>query len=363
MINKQRQHIQVSVIDAFKKHEYNGASLVPTGTGKAWIFIQILKALKPKTCWYLCDSERNRDITFKNELIKWGAEKWIDKIEFMCYQTAFKCKGEKVDLLLADEFDYSLSPEYSKVYKNNLFKHKILLSGTLSADKHKVLSDLKIPIVSRVEIEQVENAGALNKANYYIVNYLLSNNENEEYINYNRKFAKLLNSFYKRQDLEMLQIMRKHFMSNLASSVFVCRKVMTKLFNDPNNKILVFCGLSEQANKVSKQSYHSKTDDVAFKLFDEGKIRVLSVVAKADRGLNINGVNNIIFESPTKSSTKFFQRTGRGRRLKVNDILNVYFLIPYFIDLRGNVRPTIVHDWVFKAAEKLETFKPINYTF
>lgn len=364
MINDERRKIQIDVVNIFEKHNFNGFAEVPTGSGKAWILIQILKTVNPKSVWYLCDSTLNRDETFKNELIKWGAEKWIDKIEFMCYQTACKLKGYKVDLLLADEADFSLSPKYSQVYFNNKFKHKILISGTISPVKYEILEKAKIPVIYKISIDDVEKKGVLNKANYYIVNYMLNKDENAKYLYFNRTFAKYINSNTNYKSLESLQISRKHFLSNLNSSLNVCRKLMKHLYEkDKGNKILIFCGLSEQADSVCKYSYHSKTDSGHFEKFDKGDLRILSVVSKADRGLNIKGVNVIILESPSKSATKFFQRTGRGRRLAVNDILSVYFLVPYFKDFRGNTRPTIVHDWVYKSAAKIKDFKPIIYKF
>jgi superfamily II DNA or RNA helicase len=363
-LNDKKRAVQNEVIASFKKNNYDGFAEVPTGTGKAWILIQMLKTLKPKTCWYLCDSTDNRDITFIKELIKWGAEEWVNKIEFMCYQTACKLKNFKVDLLLADEADFSLTPKYSNVYKNNTFKHRILVSGTISAEKYSVLEKFNLPIVHKLEIDYAEKEGILNKANYYLVNYLLTNAENRKYLGYNRTFARLLNGHYNKKEIEMLQINRKHFLSGLESSVNVARKLMKHLYKqNKNNKILIFCGLSEQANKVCKYTYHSGTDSIHFDMFDRGEIPAVAVVDKVNRGRNINGVNVIIFESPTKSSTKFFQRTGRGRRLDVNDMLNVYFLVPHFKDKFGKIKPTVVFNWIYKAAAKLENFRPITYKF
>ncbi len=363
MINKERLKIQNEVLDAFEKNRYKGFAIVPTGTGKALILIEILKRVKPKTVWYLCDSERNRDVTFRDELIKWGAEEWIDRIEFMCYQTAYKRSGEHIDLVLCDEADYAITPAYFKAITENHIKHPVLVSGTISKKKKDILKEANIPIIFEIEIDEVEKRKALNKANYFLVNFMLTPAENKKYLGFNYAFRKMLNTNYNKRSLEMLQITRKHFLSNLDSSANVCRKLLGHLYKEADNKVLIFCGLSEQADRICKHSYHSKTTDDAFIKFNKGDIRVLSVVAKADRGLNINGVNNIVFESPTRSSTKFFQRTGRGRRLNVNDTVEVYFLVPYYKDLRHKTRPTIILDWIYKSAAKLDNFKPKNFQF
>jgi superfamily II DNA or RNA helicase len=160
----------------------------------------------------------------------------------------------------------------------------------------------------------------------------------------------------------MLQIQRKQFLSNLESARNVCRKLLVKLYKDESNKIIIFCGLTEQADKICKYSYHAKSTEDNLTLFDEGSIRVISVVGKIDRGVNIDGANTVIFESPTKSSTKFIQRSGRSRRLPIEQTTHIYYLIPYYIDRRGELRPTVVRNWVDESTSKIN-FKPSIYEF
>lgn len=361
MVNEKRREVQLMAVDALEQHKYNGVVIAPTGIGKAWILIECLKRLKPKgRVWYLCDSTENRDVTFKKELKKWDAEEWIDKIEFMCYQSAYKFDNERGDLMLCDEFDMALTPMYSQGITENKFKHKVMVSASLNPEKRAMAKTIA-PIVFEKYIKEVEDEGLLNKAEHYFVNFMLSKEENSKYLGYNETFRRLLNDDRPHKArLEMLQIQRKHFLSSLGSSKNVCKKLIRKLYSDKSNKVLVFCGLSDQADEICDYSYHSKSEYDYLKPFDEGKIRVLTVVAKADRGLNLNGVNNIIFESPTKSSTKMIQRSGRGRRLQVDDMLYIFYLIPYYTTKHGAVEPTIVKKWVFEATTKMN-FEPKDY--
>lgn len=362
MVNEARRELQLEAIAALEKANYNGFVVLPTGSGKGWVLIECIKRLNPKgKIWYLCDSEDNRDTTFRNELINWGAEEWIDRIEFYCYQTACKLGESEGDVLLGDEADFALSPVYSQAFQHK-FKHKILVSATLAGDKREMAKSI-VPIVFERVIKEVEDAGILNGANHHMVNFMLNEFENAEYLKFNKRFADMLNNGKQNQKrLEMLQIERKHFMSNLSSAKNVCRKLIKDLYADEAKKILVFCGLSEQADAICKYSYHSKSEIDYLTPFDKGQIRVLTVVSKADRGLNINGVNNIIFESPTKSATKMVQRSGRGRRLSVDDILDIFYLVPYYKTKRGSIEPTIVKRWIYEATAKMN-FNPIIYKF
>lgn len=99
-ISEIRQQILDEAYDSLKENNYNGIVILPTGTGKSSILIKALKDINPKTCWYLCDSTQNRDVTFKHELKLWGLEHLIPNIEFMCYQSACKVHGAKIDLIL-----------------------------------------------------------------------------------------------------------------------------------------------------------------------------------------------------------------------------------------------------------------------
>jgi superfamily II DNA or RNA helicase len=362
-INHKRRQLQEAAVEALASNEYNGFAVLPTGTGKAWILIECLKRLNPKGhIWYLCDSEENRDNTFRKELIEWGAEKWIDRIEFMCYQSAYKYQNEDIEVCLADEADYALTDEYIKGLKNNNFKHLICVSATLE-DKKRTLAESIVPVVFEKHLNEIEDLGILNSARHYLVNYLLNDKENKEYLEFSSKFVKLLDNPKRNQkQLEMLQIHRKQFLSALDTSRNICRRLLKNLHAVETNKILIFCGLTDQADSICKYSYHSNSDSDNLTLFDQGDIRVLTVVGKVDRGVNLDGVNNIVFEAPARSQTKFTQKTGRGRRLDLDEILSCYYLIPYYKNRRGEIVPTVVKDWVRQSTAKIN-FKPTIYQF
>lgn len=354
MINEEKKRIQDEAFNALKQSGFNGAALIATGVGKAKLLIDVIKHLKPKSILYLCDSQDNRDKTFPNQILEWGEPWMFEATEMHCYQTAYKFKNKEYDLLLADEVDYSLTPAYSKVYKNNKFKHKVLVTATCSDDKLKLLNKIA-PVVYKKIAKDAESEGALNKAKYYFVNYDLSPQENKRYVYYNNRFIELLNkdkpnSFL----LQRLQLSRKRFLENLESSREVVKSLLTVLHKNEKNKILIFCGSTDQADSITKYSYHSKSEQDYLTKFNDGKIRVLSVVGKIDRGVNLVGVNNVIFESTTGSVTKTSQRTGRARRLKTDDYAHIYFLVPMFKSTYGEKRPTIVQKWILDSSKDLD---------
>lgn len=350
-----------TALEAFKKAGYEGIGLLPTGSGKARLMIEIAKILNPATILYLCDGIRLRDKDFKAEMVKWGAAHLIPRTTFHCYKGAYTKVGEKYDLLLADEFDFGLTPKYRKVFDNNTFGKRIFMSATLDDAKRKLIKRLA-PVVFERTPKEIIDQGVVNGVRFWFVNYNLSYQENGYYLMYNSEFKKLLNEVRTKEveiKLNWLKIQRKQFLSRLQSSLEVTKWLLTNLRqNKPNEKVLIFCGLSEQADKVCKHAYHSNNNEDQFlQAFDAGEILQLAVVDKVNRGLNINAIRHIIMECTGSSKTRLTQRLGRGARLAVDDVLNVYILIPWFMSLRGERKPTIVNQWVIDTTADMDLSK------
>jgi len=353
MINEEKLKIQREAIEALRLNSFTGIVILPTGTGKTYVLIEALKELYEKgmRVLYTCDSTRLRDNDFVEELKKWGASEYIDVIERQCYASAYKKNG---DVLLADEGDYALSPEYSKLFFNNKFKHIIFVTATLDTKKVSLAKKIA-PVVYHKKLKEIEERKVVNKCQFVYVPFRLNDRENKRYVSYNKTFRNLLvqdRTSYITKQLENLQIQRQHFLAGLESSAYICKKLINELHT--GSKILIFCGLTEQADKICKWSYHAENEENEnLDKFEKGEIPALAVCGKVNRGVNLTGVNTVIIESPKRSETLMVQRTGRGRRLDVDEILYVYLLIPYFQPEFGGVRATIVLDWVKDAAKEM----------
>jgi superfamily II DNA or RNA helicase len=317
---------------------------------------------------YTCNSQDLRDTGFDEELRKWECGELSDVIEKCCYKTAYKKKGEEYDILLADEGDYALTKEYSKLFFNNKFTYIIFVTATLDSKKEPIAEKIA-PIVYRKEVKEMEEKKVINKASFYYVPYILSPKEDAKYKRYSERFKELINAtpnpfFDNRQrkewqdkisnQLEFLTFQRLQFLASLDSSVYICRKIFEHIHKaDPNARVVAFCGQTEQADKICKYSYHEKNADRDnLTKFDNGEINYLAVCGKIDRGKNLKGVNKIVLENYNKSETKLIQRTGRGRRLKVDDIVDVYIPVAYYTN-NGKPKPTIMLDWILEAGRNI----------
>lgn len=108
MINEERRKIQEEALSALEQNDYNGIIVLPTGVGKSWVMIEALKRIREKVgsdidILYLCNSTDLRDKDFVSELYAWNAVAFYDHMTLMCYQSAYKMKGNRITVLLADE--------------------------------------------------------------------------------------------------------------------------------------------------------------------------------------------------------------------------------------------------------------------
>jgi superfamily II DNA or RNA helicase len=364
VINEERRKIQLEALQALEDNNYSGAVILPTGTGKSYVLIEALRRLYEPGMHvlYVCDSQRLRDSDFNKELEKWGASEFIEVIEKQCYASAYKMQDRFYDILLADEGDYGLTPAYSKLFFNNQFGHIIFVSATLETKK-RLLAKKIVPVVYEKKLKEIEEKSVVNKSQFYYVPYRLNQKENNEYLRFNKRFHELLQQQQTpsvKERIKFLTLQRLHFLAKLESSTYICKKLLKELREkDEKSKILVFCGATEQADKVSNYSYHSKNaKEGNLDKFNEGEITEIAVCGKVDRGINLNGVNRIVSEFTTRSETKAIQKTGRGKRLDVNEVLEVYFLVPYYVKDWGNMVkntpfPTIVLKKIQEACKDI----------
>lgn len=362
-----RIEMQNEAKTAIRKSGYNATIIATVGFGKTKVMIDLAEELiesgEIKSILYLCDSRRLRDSDkdgFPAELDKWGSEKMRLITRMECYQTVARWVDQKYDLILGDEIDFAITPKYILGLLNNEYKYKILVSGTLTFEKKNILEKIA-PIVYRVSTVDAEDAGVINKSEYYIYNYRLSESESKTYNTLTKKIGILsaAGATFADTDYMFWIRKRKQFLNYLDSSYLHCRKAMQFLWNkNKNSRVVIFCELTDQADRCCKWSFHGKNEqDDNLGKFQRGEISGLSVVAKIKRGINLKNADAAIFEGFSGSSTEWEQRNGRMKRLKLSEVATIIFLVPWYskIDNEGNIiwKPTVVQNWINRATENI----------
>lgn len=362
-----------------------GILLMGTGTGKSRTGVLIAKALKPKSILLLTDSTRGRDVEWQREFEKFKAKGLWAKVEAHCYQSAYKFSGRHWDLCLADELDYGLTPEYSKVFANNTFGALCGLTATLEADKLEMARPYfgREPVLFSYSTQKAQDSGILNKTKFVLVRYRLSEHpksykkqlkdgrsfwtsENEAYLYLERQVQEVKDQIAGGDPSQIRSLMlrkkmltgrRMEFLYGLASSRLIAGRIRDKCLSRPGNKVLVFCKRTEQADLIcgSDKTYHSKNKKQSFAIdaLNQGLHLEMGVVDAMNRGINLLGVTRILLEAYNSSTTEFQQKHGRGMRLSQDETMYIYILVPYY-RLGDRHYHTQSGQW---AAEMVQGFK------
>jgi len=245
------------------------------------------------------------------------------------------------------EVDFCISENYIKVFTQLKSKYLLCMTGFITEEKQQLLEQYA-PIVYRVSTQQLQQQGALNKSQIIIVQFPLSkeNNlkitkkvgghfmtsENNMYKYYDKEYQKAMivkTGYDKKVRLGIAVDPKKHkaadfmFMTMAAkrksilnksdSSIKVVKQLVENIHKKPNNKVIVFSALTDQADKLGYPTYHGKTTSKEKDLsrINSGQINTLAVCKAISRGVNMVGINYLIRESFDSSETEFNQSHGK----------------------------------------------------
>lgn len=371
-----------------------------TGTGKSHILILILDKIAKdyEKIYIFVNANRLRDVTWKQEFVKWNRQDLLDKTEIVNYQSAYKWTKETKDLskcfLVYDEIDFALTPEYGKIFYTYSDIDSIGLTGYCTDSKIEELNKL-LPIIVNYSFEQAVEDGVVNDVKFIFVKFDLDKDPNAIEVKYKDKVTKQEKVFYQSENsaydyadetfrialgkyeraqldavlgkistkelkaLEYKKNMAAQNRANLLYNGIASAKIATKLqgallAKDTNNKVMVFSKYTKQADKINPYTYHSKNSDEVndsnFAKFNAGEIRSLGCCSKVNRGDNMVGLNHAILESFDSSDTQLTQRRGRGARIELHETAYYYILIPYFMRKNKKTKmytqaPTQVLTW------------------
>lgn len=141
---------------------------------------------------------------------------------------------------------------------------------------------------------------------------------------------------------------RMRSMQSFESKEIKAKQLLTLI----NDKCLLFCNTIEQANKLSKYTYHSKNNDSNENLdkFKKGEILTLASVQQLKEGVNIPKLKASIILHSFASEYVTKQKIGRLLRLPVDETAIIHILM---------YKNTIDETWVDKALMDYEQNKII----
>jgi superfamily II DNA or RNA helicase len=122
------------------------------------------------------------------------------------------------------------------------------------------------------------------------------------------------------------------------------------LLKQIDDKCLLFCNTQEQADRMSKHSYHSKNpnSEVNLDKFKKGEIDLLSCVQQLNEGVNIPNLRASIILHSFGNERKFAQKLGRTLRLSPGELAVVHILC---------YEDTVDEKWITEAIKDFDPKK------
>ena len=367
-MNKTRNQIQTEALLESEKYP-RSLIFAATGSGKSKVAIdrckKIVKENPRAKIMLIVPTEKLRDHNWKEEFFKWRAKTiWKRNVKRSCYVSARKYAGKDYDFVILDEVHNITISNSEFFFKNGI--HKALgLTATPPEDKEKkqiLYRVLGFRVAYTLSLDDSVELGIV--APYEITVIELRLNSTDRYVKsgskakpfYQTEAAKynyLSNTIGRlmfnrtpsgQKTLKFKLFERMRFIYNLRTKTEAAKWILENKIL-PSLRTLIFCGSIEQAEELCEHTYHSRTNDYDFNLFNEKEINRLSCVRALNEGMNINDLDVGFIVQLNSKKLDLVQRMGRIVRHREGHIGQIYVLC--VLDTQDEV-------WVKKAISGLD---------
>jgi superfamily II DNA or RNA helicase len=318
-----RDKRQQEFADVWLNHGKFGILNLCPRFGKIRTTINIMKKLKPKTVL----------IAYPDNKIK---ESWQDDLRecnytdsFMTYTTHLSIKKhleEQFDLIVIDEI-HLLSEAQIEATKEMIDKHLefshmgghvLGLTGTMTEWTKKTLFEqLDLSVVAEYPIEQAVREGVIVDYEITVIKVPLDNLTINDYKGKKRTEKKQFDNYgwvidQMEREGKNTMFLRLGRMRIIQSSLAKLNATKRILQNNPDDRILVFCGVTKTADALGIPSYHSKSGEKQmFEDFASGKGNHMAVVKIGNTGVTYKPLNKVIINYFDSNAENLAQKINR----------------------------------------------------
>jgi len=264
-------------------------------------------------------------------------QSWIDEFELMGYKnnnityTTHRSINKYIDvydLVIIDEI-HLLSPNQRRSCEELILSNSNVLglTGTLSKWTKKDLQmELGLQVMAEYPIEKAIEEGVIADYEITVIQVPLDNTVVQTYTKKNIRKTEL-------QQFQFLSGMINKMMYSGANTMFhrlarmriiqnsVAKLNKTKqiLQDNPDERILVFCGITKVADSLGIPSYHSKSKDKeALQRFAEGEGNHMAVVKIGNTGVTYKPLNKVIINYFDSNAENLAQKINRCMAMEYN---------------------------------------------
>ena len=290
--------------------EYEGKSgiydLSPR-LGKTRIGIGFIKKIKPVSILWVTPNVELRDKDIPDEFVKWKAKPYLNKATIVTWSSLKNTKG-KFDIILLDEIQKITIKNAANLLDKSLSSKSIVgLTGTVSKDddKKEILRRLGLKVIEKVTIDDAVEEGIIADYQVNVVECNLNNtvknikggNKDKPFMQtevdaYAYKTKLFAQAMYIRNPkiIAFRALDRRRFIMDAPTK----EQIAQKLYDSLGKRVLMFTTSIKQAERMSKHTYHSKTDNIDLDHFQDETIDKIALVEAGGIGYTYKNVDHFI---------------------------------------------------------------------
>jgi superfamily II DNA or RNA helicase len=348
-----RDRVQREAFKAWCENGRQGTIQAITGVGKTFIALHAINELEVGDRILFLAETRQREQDLKEQIVKYREVFGIDlsgkDIEFMCYQSAYRKVGMEHTLVIADEIHDSLSPAYSKYYRNNSYDRIMGLSATIDDDEVTIdgeettkmdLLNTIAPICFSYTLDEGQEDGTSRPLDIYVLHHKLDSTrkiipggskkkpfmttEAKTYEYWDKRFKRSMfyrNPSQKEVEFRISSNRRAELLYSLPSKVEAINQILAELNgktiifgNDLNALEQITPNVVRSAKKGESAKQRESENSSIRQKFDNGDIDVIASFKMLKQGANLKGIDNVILMSYYSKERDLLQRVGRLRK-------------------------------------------------
>ena len=382
-VKKTRDDYQKEALNAWAREGFKGSVIAATGFGKSRVAAlaigysldELVESGDTDTrCLVLVPTVQLQE-QFPHELKKWGFENYLDRIDFMCYQSAHNLEDKHYHVVVCDEIHLGLSEVYRQFFDKNTFDRLLCLTATIPEDPEyrMVLVNLAPPCFT-ITLDECVNAGFVADYEIYCIGVDLDESERASYDGYHKMFVKMkailgrYGQFQHAQDILAGRIpgnkgVAAQYMNSIRGRRQTVQEASAKIQSAADvvrhyegEKILTFGGTNKftdrVADKIGAPVYHSgktaKQKREALENFKSGECKVLCSTKALNQGMDVPDVGIGIIVGLESKALPMIQRLGRIIRKDGDKIGKIYIFY---------VKHSQEEKWLEQATKTLNNVK------
>ena len=353
---KVKDEQQRKALNNWWKAGAKGSIIAGTGFGKSRCGVLAMKhVLKEGGRGLLLVPTTQLQDQFEEEFYKWEAEHILDRVDILCYQSAYKLTDEHYDIVVCDEIHLGISPEYRKFFQHNTYDRILCMTATIPEEEEYRNYLMRLaPIRYHISLDECVSLGLV--APYEIICVPLELND-EDKAAYKKAQNKFVQAKYRIGDFDTFSAAKlilakkmpgdagaaKMFFNAIGERKKVVQHATVKLEEAknviskyPDEKVLVFSGTNkftdDMADHLGGLAYHSghtkKQREGILDEFRDGGNKILCSTQALNQGFDVPDAGVGVITGLVSKSLPMIQRVGRLLRLstpgKVGKIYILY---------------------------------------